>query len=150
MIDHTDLVARMRDIHYPPLGEDLYILLSAASGIICALCAAIAILYYSQRRGSSISDALRALDDAQVLPPDERVTAYAHIIRTVIASLDNNPPSLTGDQWLEKLDCTFRTDFFSTGNGRLFGNNLYLQDKHILPDQLDNDLKSLIKELGNR
>lgn len=150
MIDHTDLVERMRDIHYPSLGEDLYIILSAGAGIFCGLCIAMAIFHYSKRRESSISGALQALDAAQNLPPNERIITYARIIRALVASSDSKAQSLTGEKWLYKLDCTFGTDFFSCGNGRVFGDNLYRRKEYILPDQLGNDLKSLIQELGNR
>ncbi len=150
MIDHTDLVERMRDIHYPPFKQDLYILLSAGAGIACALCIAKAIVHYSKGRASCISRALQSLDAARPLPSDERIVAYAHIIRTLVASLDGKDRSLTGEEWLNKLDRTFKTDFFSSGNGRIFGDNLYRREEYILPDQLDDDLKILIQELGER
>ena len=150
MIDHTDLVERMRDIHYPPFKQDLYILLSAGAGIACALCIAKAIVHYSKGRSSCISGALQSLDAARPLPSDERIVAYAHIIRALVTSLDSKDRSLTGEEWLNKLDRTFKTDFFSSGNGRIFGDNLYRREEYILPDQLDDDLKILIQELGDR
>lgn len=150
MIDHTDLVERMRDIHYPPFKQDLYILLFAGAGIACAISITMAIIYYSKGRVSSISGALQSLDAARPLPSDERIVAYAHIIRTLVASLDGKDLSLTGEEWLNKLDRTFKTDFFSSGNGRIFGDNLYRREEYILPDQLDDDLKILIQELGER
>jgi hypothetical protein len=150
MIDHTDLVERMRDIHYPPFKQDLYILLFAGTGIACAISITMAIIYYSKGRVSSISGALQSLDAARPLPSDERIVAYAHIIRTLVASLDGKDLSLTGEEWLNKLDRTFKTDFFSSGNGRIFGDNLYRREEYILPNQLDDDLKILIQELGDR
>ena len=150
MIDHTDLVERMRDIHYPPFKEELYILLSAGAGIACALSIAKAIFYYSKGRASCISDALQSLDAAQSLPPDESIVVYAHIIRALVASFDSKARSLTGEEWLDKLDCTFKTDFFSSGDGRIFGSNLYRREEYIWPDQLENDLKKLIQDLGCR
>lgn len=149
MIDHSDLVAKMRDIHHPQLGEDLYILLSAGAGIVCALLIAKAVFHYSKKRRSPISVALRALNAAETLPTNDKIIAYTHIIRELVYSFDRYAPSLTGQQWLVELDRTFKTDFFTSGDGRIFGDSLYRREDYILPVQLDNNLKSLIRELGD-
>jgi len=57
---------------------------------------------------------------------------------------------LQNKQWLDALDATFATNYFSKGRGSIFGESLYrpidLAQPETCPDtqQLNNDLQKLI------
>lgn len=59
------------------------------------------------------------------LPIERGLLSMAKILREVIVLKTGHCPKLTGDEWLAFLDQQFTTDWFTEGDGQIFGNAMY-------------------------
>ncbi|MCB1381712.1 MAG: DUF4381 domain-containing protein [Notoacmeibacter sp.] len=116
----------LRDIRLPPPPDGLpdWVLLAlAAFTFLSALLLITALL----RRRSPARRAMGArIDGAMRLPGEAGVAALAHLLRDEASrSGGTAAAALSGDAWLRWLDQHFATDFFTRGEGRIFGDALY-------------------------
>lgn len=79
------------------------------------------------RRGASLRRAaLQELARAARLDPEARRVAQARLLRRVVRTLKGEEAARArGPAWAATLDATFGTDFFRSGPGRAFADDLY-------------------------
>ena len=101
------------------------------------------------RRGASVRRAaLRELALAQNLEPEARRVAQARLLRRVVRTLKGEAAAGTsGTAWAATLDTTFATDFFRSGPGRVFADDLYRRPKTIEPAAIDAGLGRLLSQI---
>ena len=101
------------------------------------------------RRGASVRRAaLRELALAQNLEPEARRVAQARLLRRVVRTLKGEAAAGTsGTAWAATLDTTFATDFFRSGPGRVFADDLYRRPKTIDPAAIDAGLGRLLSQI---
>ncbi len=83
---------------------------------------------------------------ARRLAPAERVCAHAAALRHyAVATVGADTGHLQGPAWLDRLDGLFATDFFTRGDGVVFGEALYrpLEDTDV--DAVETTLRRLLK-----
>jgi hypothetical protein len=67
-----------------------------------------------------------ALQATADLPIAERLAAQAMVLRRLARTIGGEKSvRLRGSDWLVELDRIFRTDYFTRGDGRCFGDDLY-------------------------
>lgn len=126
-----DPLEALRPVRLPPVPEASLVetlILGAAAGILAALLLAGALALVARWRAhhEPRHAAMRALKAAAELPPAERAFAHAVLLRRYVASsLGDEVRAERDTQWLARLDGFFATDFFSHGDGRLYGDTLY-------------------------
>jgi hypothetical protein len=139
----------LRALHAPPAPESLtpYIAMVLAGFVLAALIVAAARMLMAQRQ--QIRRAAEAeLARTRVLPPPERLAAQAKLLRRLARVGDVDASAREqGTAWLARLDQLFATSFFSQGEGRVFGAELY--SPRVNPDieALDGALAGLIARL---
>lgn len=127
MDTETDLLARLRDIHLPPVPpaeSGFWVLALIAVGL-----AAIGVAVWAGliRRPAWKRECLRELDRLDGLAPDAAVFGAAALVRRVVLSLTDDPVlrHLHGTAYLERLDGIFGGCFFTEGAGRVLGADMY-------------------------
>ncbi|MEM1045370.1 MAG: DUF4381 domain-containing protein [Pseudomonadota bacterium] len=127
MDTETDLLARLRDIHLPPVPtaeSDLWALV-----LIVIVLAAIGMALWAGliRRPAWKRECMRELERLDGLDPDAAIFKAAALVRRVVLSLSGDPAfrHLHGTAYLERLDGVFGGRFFSEGAGRILGADLY-------------------------
>ena len=126
----TDPLDGLRGLHLPEQPASFWsdIWLSAAVGLLAALAAAIAIRLLFRPKQSLRVSALDALHRAKDLPEPDRRVAQAALLRRVVRTIDGDEAARReGLAWGETLDRVLRTDFFSSGAGRVFATGLYVR-----------------------
>lgn len=151
--DPLDALHAMR-LPSPPASSLVeMIALGVAAGAMAALLLAGALtLFAAWRRHSTPSrDALRRLDRARRLAPAERVCAHAAALRHyAVATGVADDGHLQGSAWLGRLDELFATDFFTRGEGAVFGEALYRPLQGIDVDAVDMTLRRLLRRRRRR
>ena len=92
--------------------------------------------------------ALAMLAQMSELPPAECTVAQARLLRRLVLTLDGEIAARRQrSAWLEQLDLTFRTDFFTRGGGRYYVDGLYQEQQ--IPDAaaLAHKLEELFKQI---
>jgi hypothetical protein len=146
--DPLDALHAMR-LPAPPASSLVETLaLSVAAGAFAALLLAGALAVFAawRQRRAPLRDALRTLDMARRLAPAERVCAHAAALRHyAVATVGADTGHLHGPAWLDRLDGLFATDFFSRGDGVVFGEALYrpLEDTDV--EAVETILRRLFK-----
>ena len=132
MVDPAALLDTLRPLRMPSPPDAAWpVLVMAAVGAALVLLSAraVALLRKGRRRVRRSAEAELAL--SRGLPPAEPLAAQARLLRRLVgtaAPADDPEPvgsGLLGAPWLERLDRTFATTFFSRGDGRAFGPALY-------------------------
>ena len=93
-----------------------------------------------RRRNRYRREALRELDRTVHGPHAGRVIAIAELLKRVALAAypRDQVASLTGDEWLQFLDATGRTDAFTNGAGRVLGDALYRTEAPVdVPELVD-------------
>ena len=136
----------LRALHAPPAPESLapYVFMVLTGFALAALTIAAARMLLTRRQ--QIRRAAEAeLERTRALSPPERLAAQAKLLRR-LARIDGTEAGAReqGAAWLARLDQLFATSFFSQGEGRVFGADLY--SPHVHPDieALDGALAGLI------
>lgn len=150
MLHGHDLLGALRPLHPPPadisFGSNLFFAIAlgfAAAFLVAELWAVI-----KRRRQSVRRMALDALKSSRVESPEHRLLCQAKLLRDIVRQLDGSvAASLSGDAWLQHLDTTFRTDFFTIGDGRQFVESLYRPSPQPNPDAMDNQLGIFISQI---
>jgi len=147
MSTSADLLSTLRDIH-EPLAPDapslMWTLLPLLIGI--ALLCLLLFLYFKNRR-KHVDVRQLHICTARGEPPEQARLRLARLLRHICLSStqleeNKNINSLTGEQWLEHLNNTFSTNYFTHGNGVLFGQSLYR------PLSSDVDMQLICDELA--
>ncbi len=137
--DVTELLASLRDIHEPaaPSPTWPWWLLAAilATGFITLL--------WLRRKPAPATLATQQIEAARDEPIDTALVRLARLLRRHTATHGRGElgEQGSGSDWLITLDETFNTQFFSSGAGQIFGDDLYRSEKshidlHSLCDQL--------------
>lgn len=137
-VDKAALLASVRDIHEPPAPEPSWPWLVAAIAIGLAL---LFVLWKNKPRKAD-SIATQQINAARTESPTQALVRLARLLRS--KAVGNNQRAISntdGDAWLQTLDKRFNTVFFTTGPGRVFGDDLYQKpaseiDIDTLCDQL--------------
>ena len=101
------------------------------------------------RRGASLRRAaLRELARAARLEPEARRVAQARLLRRVVRTLKGEEAARArGPAWAAMLDATFGTDFFRTGPGRAFADDLYRRPTSVDSAAIDAGLGRLLTQI---
>lgn len=127
MLETEELLEKMRDLALPPIPTAPPVPWGFLALTALALIA-IGILLTLRFGGPSWRREARAQFAALAAQGDrpEALTEAARLLRRVaLKSLGPEAAKLTGEDWLKRLDGLFKTDFFTVGAGRVFGEGLY-------------------------
>ena len=92
--------------------------------------------------------ALERLADTRSLPSRERLSAQAKLLRRVVLTLHGEAAArLRGADWLARLDAVFATTYFTAGDGRCFGEQLYRPGMDCDARATDRELSLLFRRL---
>lgn len=147
MAGPSELLAQLRPLRAPPPDGTAEILLMALAGAIVAAALTSGYLLWRERRRPLRRAAFSALAAARLLPPAERLAAQAKMLRDLVGALDGSVARLHGDAWLARLDALFATTLFSEGEGRAFGDALYVPRADDPSENLDRVLQKLLARL---
>lgn len=149
MMDHANLVAKLRDLHPPQSDGVTEMIAMALLGAISAV--GIAIYFHNRRQKTqtSLGKAIERLEGARDHAAADRLALQARVLREVAATIDPAAGFLHGEVWLSRLDAIFHTSFFSQGHGRIFGDELYKSPSIAIVDDLDTELSLLLARLKN-
>ena len=93
--------------------------------------------------------ALQELKHIELLQKDKQLGEVAKLLKRVAIThhTTHDTTNLTGRQWLDYLDYFFNTNYFSKGEGSLFGDDLYRRPTvdGIPPEQVIDKIRKLIK-----
>lgn len=150
MLLPLDPLAALRPLHLPPTniggGGDLFtaIALGLAAALLFAELWAIA----KGRRHSIRQTALDALRSSRAELSERRLVTQARLLRDLVRQLHGDAAArLSGDAWLQQLDATFGTNFFTAGEGRRYLDSLYRPCPQPDPDAMDDQLRLLIRRI---
>jgi hypothetical protein len=148
MSDLAELQA-LRGLHVESLGFQLEpaVALGIVGGLVVAA-GAILLLRMRPLRMRAARRALRAsLAETRHVREDERLAAQALLLRRVARTVaGDDVAQLRGDAWLAALDRMFATTFFTRGEGRCFGDQLYAAAASD-PEPRDRQLERLAGQL---
>lgn len=150
MLQGHDSLATLRPVHLPhsEIGGGGDLLIAIALGLAAALVFAELWALAKRRRHSVRQTALNALKSSRAEPSERRLLLQAKLLRDVVRQLKGDAAArLSGEAWHQQLDTTFKTSFFTAGEGRPYIEALYRPHQHIDPDQMDRWLVPLIRKL---
>ena len=142
-----DPLSALRDIHTPPAPDGLSVWPILAGVAALALLLVIFGIFLLRLRRRWASDLKRELATLDVLPPEQALTEAAKLLRRAGMAQSGDAALVQGESWLETLDGLFRTRFFTTGSGRVFGSELYAPALAGAPAQ---DVLTELKRLATR
>lgn len=149
MIDHDNLVGKLRDIH-PPLSDSLTVLTAMTLfGGFCGIAIAVSIRFGRSKKKSIYVQSLERLIQSRQYPAKERIAIQAGILREIAMSLDPGAGFLRGEEWLSRLDSILQTNFFTRGPGRVFGEELYRPFTPTTANTLDQELSLILARFTN-
>lgn len=145
-----ETLAALRPLHSPmdpALGlGDLF--LSMALGLAVALIVAELWTLLRKRRTSIRRSALDELASSRTLSSEARLISQAKLLRNIVRALEGDAAArLHGDAWLAQMDATFATEFFTSGDGRAFGESLYRPVPHPEPEIMDREIQEFISRV---
>ncbi|KQQ12246.1 conserved protein of unknown function [Methylorubrum extorquens] len=144
-------LSTLRGLHLPTGGNSAVqpeMVAALALGFSLALLVGLIRLVRARRGASVRRSALRELALAQSLEPEARRVAQARLLRRVVRTLKGEAAAGTsGTAWAATLDTTFATDFFRSGPGRVFADDLYRRPKTIDPAAIDAGLGRLLSQI---
>jgi len=126
MTDAAELLASLRDIQEPvaPETANPAILIGALLCIVALLM--LVVFRWLQRRNAWIYESISVIEQCRSHSPPDALARVAGMLRQIMRRYHGaRINQLQGDEWLATLDAHFRTRWFSTGAGRVFGNDLY-------------------------
>ncbi|UYW27029.1 DUF4381 domain-containing protein [Methylorubrum extorquens] len=144
-------LSTLRGLHLPTGGNSAVqpeMVAALAFGFSLALLVGLIRLVRARRGASVRRAALRELASAQNLEPEARRVAQARLLRRVVRTLKGEAAAGTsGAAWAATLDTTFATDFFRSGPGRVFADDLYRRPKSVDPAAIDAGLGRLLSQI---
>lgn len=154
MAETAELLAQLRDIRVPepPAEPAIWPLFIAVAIIALGLIALLR--HFRPTRVSWVDDARQQIKTAQQLTPDLAVQGFADLLKRIALTLEptNKVRTLHGRQWLQYLDSLFRTSYFTAEQGRVFGEDLYREQRLSESDRdaIANKLRKLINQRSKR
>ena len=146
MADPAQVLQQLRPLHD---GAGLEAALPLLGFALAGAALALLLWPWLARRGAVRRAALAALAQTRTLPPAERPTAQAAVLRTVAGRLGGQDATrLAGDAWLARLDALLATQFFTSGAGQWFGEGLYRRSGPPDPAALDRELQRLFRSIA--
>ncbi len=129
-LDTTELLAQLKGVHLPeaPVPADLWpVVLSLAVCAIALLVFAIKHIHVKRTWHRTALDTLAIIDKRSRHQPYNSLQQTAVLLKRISLTTDERKTvkHLTGDAWLRHLDTFFSTNYFTCGNGRIFGSALY-------------------------
>lgn len=126
MSEASDLLSSLRDIvEPPPPATTSPWLVLATLGLTLLLIVAL-VRRLRQRRNAWRSEALGRVRTASGATPDQALLECARVLRQVMRYRDGSAAdALHGEEWLGYLASEFGDEWFTTGEGRIFGEALY-------------------------
>jgi hypothetical protein len=145
--DVAQLLQTLHPLREPPPPTPVLPYLAMLTVGVAAAASLLGIMRFAGRRQRELRlRAEAALAAARRLPPADRLAAQAHLLRALVRSLHGDEEAkLGGGVWLQRLDHTFRTTFFSQGDGRAYGDDLYRRQGTVSAEKLDGALHRLIR-----
>jgi len=153
MADATEILLELKDIHEPlaPATSSTWLLaLIALVGILSLIGLFSCLIWRRKSLNRSLQKEL-ALISIHKYEHEHRLHQLAVLLRRVMHHLHGDSINqLQNDQWLDSLDKTFKTNYFSEGRGSVFGKSLYQPNATTWPDtypdtqQICSDLHRLI------
>lgn len=149
MMDHDNLLEKLRDIHPPaPDGTSEIITMSILGGIIAIAVAMF--FYFKQDKNRNIYvRSLNKLNRHREGSPTDRLAIQAGVLRDIMVIIDPGTIHLRGEEWLGQLDAIFHTSYFTRGPGRIYGEDLYRQVSIVSIDTLESELCRLLARFKN-
>ena len=133
---HTKLVQSLHDIaEYPvstttspvwPWWQDGWL----GVGIMALGLCIFATHYWQNRWRRRILQQLQSIDDSH---PKESLYVLATLLRQWVAERSPQTVQTSGTSWLQQLDDSLETDWFSQGQGQVFGDALYRPEPLTAP-----------------
>lgn len=149
MMDHASLVSKLRDIH-PPLSDGMTLLITmTVLGGIFGVAFVVLSSNYMHKNQSIYAKTLKLLGQSRNFSPADRLAIQARVLREFAVTLDPSAALLRGEAWLSRLDTILRTNYFTQGPGRVFGEDLYKTVTCSTVDTIDSELGLLLKRLEN-
>lgn len=144
----SDPLSALRDIHTPPVPEGLSVwpvVAGIAAFVILAALVLWLVLRAKQRWAADLKQDLSRLGASE--PQIALAEAAALLRRAALARFGAAATKAQGDTWLAMLDRLFRTSFFSSGDGRIFGASLY---EPVQPKTSVGEILADLKRLASR
>ncbi len=147
MSDSAHLLAQLRDVRepLPPEAVSLWLIVANAAMLVFI----ILLLWHRarQRRNAWRKQCIACLKKAYDKPAQEAIGIAATALRQLMLYRGHNIETLSGKPWLEQLDITFDTQWFTAGEGRVFGEALYQPDiNHV--SNVHHVLDGLVKRIN--
>jgi len=153
--DTSALLAQLRGIHLPPApaAPDLWPLYLAV--LLCVIATAVFFLKRNNNRFNWKKSALSELDNIKAQSSADAVQQIATLLKRIALTHDQSRTTrhLHGEPWLQYLDSFYQTEYFSRGDGRVFGSALYTSKNQLNnqpDDALFKKLRRLIKHCERR
>ncbi|HTJ02239.1 MAG TPA: DUF4381 domain-containing protein [Methylovirgula sp.] len=150
MFQAHDPLAMLRPVHLPPseIGGSGDLFIAIALGLVAALVCTELLAFVKRRRHSVRRTALNALKLSRAEPSERRLLLQAKLLRDIVRQINGDAAArLSGDAWHQQLDATFRTTFFTAGEGRLYLESLYQPHQQANADEVDSWLAPLIRRV---
>lgn len=143
------LLSALRDIQEPAAPESLSLWLIAANVILIMVLAMLYFLRKNRLQEGWRRESRREILRAKETEPQQGVVLLAKLLRKIVIHRTNNHSALQGDAWLNELNTLFSTQWFTEGEGRVFGTALY-QKTVLSPTDLNsasNKILQLVNDL---
>jgi hypothetical protein len=143
-------IAALRTVHLPYDGAlnvgDF--MLAVAVGFALALLVSETWAFMRKRRRPVRRKALDLLAASRSVAAEHRIVVQAKLLRQLVGLLSGDAAARRqGRAWLDQLDRTFQTDFFTRREGRHFGDDLYRSVAGPDVEVLDHELLVLIERI---
>lgn len=124
MNETEQLLAQLRDIHEPAVPESVSLWLIIANVALLILIVSVLIRRRQRTREQWRKEALQHIESAQDQAYESGVLSLAKLLRQLMRYRGHDIRS-DRQTWLAELDAAFETDWFSKGQGQVFGDALY-------------------------
>jgi len=106
----------------------------------------VAATIHLRSKNSWVKQAIGELDDIQQGEESRAAQRTAELLKRVVITHDKGKEvkHLSGEDWIHYLDSFFSTRFFTEGDGRIFGFDLYRPNHNLKPD-IYKSIKKLIR-----
>ncbi len=139
MTETEKLLAQLKDIH-PPAAPESVVSWTWWLTICIALVSITLLALWFKRANACEHTALNYVGTQCKLaceePVDQGRLRIARLLRQYVLSVDHTTTphahQLHGEAWLQHLNTTLETDWFTEGRGRQFGDNLYQRQDQTL------------------
>ena len=147
MSDKAELLSMLRDIHEPPPPPSSSAWIVALFALACGLILIAGRGYLKRRKRGALRELNERLSTIKDLPPQQGLHELAKLLRQTMHHVHGDRINRLQDQeWLNELNTTFSTTYFTEDKGHVFGNNLYQHPKDLNDDALT--IKVISEDIG--